>query len=145
RAFFRYAGQRGWCGANLPNAIKPPRVFPPEAITGGLSWTDVNRMLAATQGDRPADIRDCALLLLLAVYGLRAGEVVALRLEDFDWEREMLTVPPKKRSKPRTYPLCRPAGDAVIRYLREVRPRSDRREVFLTLRAPFRPLSRTAL
>ncbi len=39
------------------------------------------------------------------------------------------------------YPLCRPVGDAVLRYLREVRPRCDRREVFLTLRAPFHPLS----
>ena len=91
-------------------------------------------------GDRPADIRDRALLLLLAVYGLRAGEVVGLRLEDFDWEQEMLTVPPGKRQQPRTYPLCRSVGDAVLRYLREARPRSARREVFLTLRAPFRPL-----
>ena len=62
--------------------------------------------------------------MLLAVYGLRSGEVVGLRLEDFDWEREILTVTPSKRQKPRTYPLCRPVGDAVLRYLREARPRS---------------------
>ena len=76
----------------------------------------------AAQGDRPADIRDRALLLLLAVYGLRAGEVVGLRLEDFDWEQELLTVPHGKRQRPRTYPLvpsrrrCRPplsAGGAA--------------------------------
>ena len=78
--------------------------------------------------------------MLLAVYGLRSSEVVGLRLEDFDWEREVLTVAHGKRQKPRTYPLCRPVGDAVLRYLREVRPVSGRREVFLTLRAPFRPL-----
>jgi site-specific recombinase XerD len=100
----------------------------------------VNRLLAAAEGARPADIRDRALLLLLAVYGLRAGEVVALRLNDFDWEREVVTVPHGKRQRPRSYPLCRPVGDAVLRYLQEVRPRSDRREVFLTLLAPFRPL-----
>ena len=45
-----------------------------------------------TEGDRPVDIRDRAILLLLAVYGLRAGEVNRLRLEDFDWERELFTV-----------------------------------------------------
>lgn len=145
RVFFRYAGQRGWCGAKLADAIMAPRVLPHEAIPVGLAWDDVNRMLAATQGNRAADIRDCALLMLLVVYGLRAGEAVALRLEDFDWEREILTVPSSKRQKPRTYPLCRPVGDAVVRYLREVRPRSDRREVFLTLRAPFRPLPRSGL
>ncbi len=145
RAFFRYAEGRGWCRAGLAAAIMSPRVFPYETLPAGLSWDDVNRALTAARGNRPADIRDRALLMLLAVYGLRAGEVVGLRLEDFDWQREMLTVPHGKRQKPRTYPLCRPVGDAVLRYLREVRPRSARREVFLTLRAPFQPLTRISL
>jgi integrase len=83
--------------------------------------------------------------MLLAVYGLRAGEVTALRLNDFDWEREMLTVPSGKSPRPRAYPLSHPVGDAVLRYLRDVRPRSDRREVFLTVVAPFRPVTPDAL
>lgn len=102
----------------------------------------MNRVLAALLGDTPAQIRDRALVLLQAVYGLRAGEAVALRLDDFDWQRVVLTVPRGKGHKPRTYPLCRPVGDAVLRYLREVRPASAWREVFLTLRPPFRPLPR---
>jgi integrase/recombinase XerD len=140
RAFFRYAEGRGWCRSGMAAAIMAPRVFPYEGLPTGVSWDGVKQLLAAAQGDRFADIRDRALLMLLAVYGLRAGEVVALQLSDFDWEREVLTVPHAKRQKPRIYPLCRPVGDAVLRYLREVRPRSARREVFLTLRAPFRPL-----
>jgi integrase/recombinase XerD len=140
RAFFRYAEGRSWCRPGLAAAIMAPRVFPYEALPQGLSWDDVNRALAAAQGDRPADIRDRSLLMLLAVYGLRSSEVVGLHLDDFDWEQEILTITPSKRQKPRTYPLCRPVGDAVLRYLREARPRSIRREVFLTLRAPFRPL-----
>jgi integrase/recombinase XerD len=145
RAFFRYAEGRGWCRAGLAAAIMSPRVFPDETLPAGLSWDEVNRVLTAAQGDRPADIRDRALLMLLAVYGLRAGEVVGLRLEDFDWQQEMLTVPHSKSQRPRTYPLCRSVGDAVLRYLREVRPRSARREVFLTLRAPFQSLTRISL
>jgi integrase/recombinase XerD len=111
----------------------------------GPSWDDVKRLLAAAEGDRPADIRNRALLMLLAVYGLRAGEVAALCLKDFDWEREVLSVPHSKSQRPRTYPLCRPIGDAVLRYLREVRPPSDRKEVFLTLGVPFRPLGGNGL
>jgi integrase/recombinase XerD len=145
RAFFRYAEGRGWCRAGLAAAIMSPRSFPHETLPSGLSWDDVVRVLAATRGDRPADIRDRALLMLLAVYGLRAGEVVSLRLEDFDWQREMLTVPHGKSQRPRIYPLCRSVGDAVLRYLREVRPRSARRQVFLTLRAPFQSLTRHSL
>jgi site-specific recombinase XerD len=141
RPFFRFAEERGWCRRGLAAAIKGPRVYKHQGLPIGPSWEDVKRLLAAAEGDRPADIRDRALMLLLAVYGLRAGEVTTLRLKDFDWEREVLHVARGKGNKPRTYPLCRPVGDAVLRYLSEVRPRSDRREVFLTLVAPFTPLA----
>jgi site-specific recombinase XerD len=140
RPFFRFAEARAWCRPGLADGVTTPRVYRYEGLPVGPSWDDVKRLLAAVQGDRPADIRNRALLLLLAVYGLRSGEVTALRLEDFDWEREVLTVPRGKCRQPRTYPLCRSVGDAVLCYLRDARPRSDRREVFLTLAAPFRPL-----
>jgi integrase/recombinase XerD len=141
RPFFRFAEERGWCRPGLAAAIMVPRVYTHEGLPLGPSWDDVNRMLAALRRNRPDDIRDRAVLMLLAVYGLRAGEIATLQLEDFDWEREVLSVPHGKRQRPRTYPLCRSVGDAVLRYLREVRPRSNRREVFLILRAPFGPLS----
>jgi integrase/recombinase XerD len=141
RAFFRYAEACAWCRPGLVVAMLAPRVFRDESIPVGPSWDDVKRLLAATQGNQPADIRARAALMLLSVYGLRAGEVVGLRLEDFDWEREILTVQHGKRQRPRIYPLCRAVGDSVLRYLREVRPRSARPEVFLNLRAPFGPLS----
>jgi integrase/recombinase XerD len=145
RRFFRYAEGRGWCRPGLAAAIMAPRVFTREGLPIGPSWEDVKRLLAAAEGDRPVDIRDRALLMLLAVYGFRAGEVAALYLRDFDWERELLSVPHNKSQRPRTYPLCRPVGDAVLRYLREVRPRSNRQEVFLTRLVPFRPLSANAV
>jgi site-specific recombinase XerD len=140
RPFLRYAEACEWCRPGLADAVRTPRVYSHTGLPLGPSWDDVNRLLAAAHGNQSVDIRDRAMLLLLSVYGLRAGEVVALRLEDFDWEREVLIVPYGKRQRPRTYPLCRPVGDAVVRYLREVRPRSDRRQIFITLLAPFRPL-----
>jgi integrase/recombinase XerD len=145
RTFFRFAERPGWCRKGLAAAIMTPLVFPQAGLSIGPSWDDVKRLLAAAEGSQPVDIRDYALLMLLAVYGLRAGEVTALCLKDFDWEREILTVPHSKSQRPRTYPLCRPVGDAVLRYLREVRPQSDRQEVFLTVIAPFRPLAADGL
>jgi integrase/recombinase XerD len=145
RRFFRFAEGRGWCRQGLAASISAPRVFTHEGLPIGPSWEDVKRLLAATEGEQPDDIRDRALLMLLAVYGLRGGEVTALYLKDFDWEREILSVPHSKSQRPRTYPLCRPVGDAVLRYLREARPRTDRQEVFLTLVVPFRPLSGNGL
>jgi site-specific recombinase XerD len=140
RAFFRYAEMRGWCRKGLAEAIKGPRLFVQQSLPSGPSWDDVGRLLATTEGDQATDIRDRAILMLLAIYALRAGEVNRLRLEDFDWERELLSVSCSKTRRTRTYPLTRPVGDAVLRYLKEVRPRSVHREVFLTLRGPIRPL-----
>ncbi len=145
RAFFRYAHRRGWCSAGLAAGIKAPRVYRLETLPQGPSWEEVQRLLVTTEGDRRADIRDRAILMLLAVYGFRRGEVVRLRLQDFDWERQLLRVSRPKTLSTQTYPLSRPVGDAIIRYLQEVRPRCDHREVFLTLRAPFRPLASCAL
>ena len=145
RPFFRFAEQHGWCRPGLAAAIMVPRVYSHEGLPIGPSWDDVKRLLATIKGDRLSCIRDRALLMLLAVYALRAGEVTALCLKDFDWEREVLSVPPSKSQRPRTYPLCRSVGDAVLRYLRGVRPLSDRPEVFLTVVPPFRPLSAKSL
>lgn len=140
RAFFRYAEMRGWCRKGLAACIRGPRIFAQASLPAGPSWDDVRRLLAMTEGDRQADIRDRAILMLLAIYGLRAAEVRCLRLDDFDWERELLTVACSKTRRTHTYPLTRSAGDAVLRYLKEVRRRSSRREVFLTLVGPIRPL-----
>jgi integrase len=102
----------------------------------------VQRLLARTQTDQPCDLRDRALLLLCAVYGLRASEVVGLRLDHLDWGHAVLWIPrAKAQGRTQPAPLVPTVGEAILAYLQRVRPRSARREVFLTLRAPFRPLS----
>jgi site-specific recombinase XerD len=145
RAFLRYAAMQGWCSANLADAIRGPRIFAEEALPAGPDWSDVQRVLARMQTDRPADIRDRAMLLLFALYGLRTSEVAALTLEDIDWENDQLQVAGAKGGKIRAYPLLSTVGNAIARYLKTVRPHSSSREVFLTLRPPFRPLSRGTL
>src|ERR1019366_5417778 len=140
RAFFRYAEARGWCRNGVAEAIHSPCLFSQASLPAGPSWDDAQRLLATTEGDGRTDIRDRAILMLLIVYGLRSGEVSHLRLEDFDWERELLSVACSKSRQTRTFPLSRQVGDAVLRYLRDGRPHSTHREVFLSLRAPIRPL-----
>lgn len=140
RIFFRFAEARGWCRAGLAAALQSPRVFRHSSIPIGPSWDEVRRLLAMTEGDRPADIRDRAVLMLLTVYGLRAAEVRHLCLEDVDWESEKIRVMGAKTGRVRTYPLVRSVGDAILRYVKEVRPQSEHRQLFLTLLPPIRPL-----
>jgi integrase/recombinase XerD len=145
RAFFRYAQSRGWCRHGLAEGIKAPRLFPLETLPTGPSWDQVRRLLTLTQTERVTDIRDRAILMLLAVYGLRSEEVVRLCLEDFDWQRETLSVFRTKTRRSQSFPLSRPVGDAVLRYLEKGRPRSTFRQVFLRRHAAIRPLSANAL
>lgn len=146
RVFFRYAEQRGWCSRGLAAAIMCPRVFADEGLPKGPSWEDVQRLLAATDGDDPKSIRDRAIIMLFVVYGLRVGDVRALRLEDLDWDKERIRIRRPKSRRQQTYPFAYPVGETILRYLKEVRPRSTPyREVFLTLRAPIRPIGSGAL
>ena len=140
RTFFRFAEARGWCRKGLAASIRNPRVFSQASLPLGPSWDDVRRLLATTEGDQPSNIRARPMLMLLAIYGLRRGEASRLRLDDFDWDHELFRVVSSKTRRVRTYPLIRSVGDAILRYLQEVRPCSDHRELFLSLRPPFRPV-----
>ena len=102
-------------------------------------------LIATTDGARPKDVRDRAILLLLTIYALRSGEVRTLKLEDLDWEKGLLFVPRNKGRKREPYPLSPTVGQAIIRYLKEGRPCSSYREIFLTVEAPIQPLRRSSL
>ena len=111
-----------------------------------MTWEDVGRLLAGTESKQPADIRDRAMLMLFAVYGLRVAEVRRLRLEDLDWDSETIRITRSKQQRRiQVYPLSGAVGEAILQYLKEVRPRSSYREVFMPLKAPFRPLGNSAL
>ena len=129
----------------LAAAITAPRVYKAATLPAGPSPEELRRLLATTTGDRPADVRDRALLLTLSVYGLRAGEAQALRLDDINWEAETLRVRRPKTGRTTWFPLSRRVGEALARYLREARPRTDTRQVFLTLKVPVRPLGASTI
>lgn len=141
RTWFGYCQRRGWARSGLADAILLPRLYRHEGLPLGPTWDAVGRMLAETNGDDPASIRDHAILLLLSVYGLRSGEVRRLRLDDIDWARDRIRFVRSKSRRPETASIEPRVGNAIARYLREGRPETDSRVVFLTLRAPHRPLS----
>jgi integrase/recombinase XerD len=139
RSFFNYGERQGWTKPGIGAQLYGPRRYREERLPQGPSWADVQRLLATTETDRKVDIRDRAVLLLFAVYGLRAGEVERIRLEDIDWERKTLTIPRTKQRQTRVCPLIDSLAGAVARYIREARPATDYHEMFLRYRAPHRP------
>ncbi|MFW6116024.1 MAG: tyrosine-type recombinase/integrase [Chloroflexota bacterium] len=141
RTWFRYAEAKGWVRHGLAESVEAPRVYREEGLPLGPTWEQVQRLLADVEGDRPKDIRDRAILLLLLVYGFRSDEVRRLSLDDIDWEQDLIRLRRAKSFRLETFPIEPTVGNALVRYLREARPKSENRVVFLTVRAPFRPLS----
>lgn len=140
RAFFRYAAQQNWCAPGLAETIERPRIYSQAGLPEGPSWEQVRRLIASLDSDRPGHVRDRAIILLLAVYGLRIGEVCALTLDDLDWTNEKIRVRRPKNRTIQEFPLTAEVGNAILKYLQMVRPQCSFRNVFLLLRGPRRPM-----
>ena len=145
RAFFLFAEAGGRCRTGLAAGIMAPRFMADETVPKGVGREDVLRLLASVQGDRPVDKRDRAILMLFVAYGPRAGEVAGLRLDDLDWENEIIRVRCPKPGRTHVWPLSPEVGNAILRYIREARPRGLGRSLFFTSHAPIRPVGRKTL
>jgi site-specific recombinase XerD len=140
RGLLRYLYRAGILASDLSLGVLAPRYYALERLPCALPWETVKRIFAAVDTTTPRGRRDRAMLWLLVAYGLRAGEVEKLRLDDIDWRRDLLHVRRSKPGRPLKLPLTREVGEAVLSYLRDGRPKSGHREIFLRVNAPYTPL-----
>jgi integrase len=76
--------------------------------------------------------------MLLSKYGLRAGEVTALRLEDMDWRQDVIRIRHTKTCAVTKLPMVPEVGEGILEYLEKGRPTTTAREVFIRIHAPYR-------
>ena len=143
RAFLRFLGATQQCTPGMQYAIPGFASWQLSTVPRFLAADDVERVIASCPADGNGP-RDRAVLLLLARLGLRAGEVAQLRFADIDWAQGLLTVSGKARRQ-ETLPLPQEVGEALLHYLRQSRPPLRTPEVFTTVVAPVRPLTRAAV
>jgi integrase/recombinase XerD len=144
RAFLRYCHVRGLVTADVSAAALSVTGRRTTMLPRGLEPGTITALLAACDQDEQAGRRDYAVILLLARLGLRAGEAARLRLDDINWRAGEIGI----RGKGGQYdilPLPADAGAAVAAWLRDGRPAVAFREVFTTVPAPTRPLTREAV
>jgi site-specific recombinase XerD len=137
RAFYQFLRLRGLITTDLAAAIPSVADWRAATLPKALDPAQVERLLAGCDQRTATGQRDYAILLLLARLGLRAGEVVALTLDDLDWETATITVQGKGAPAARL-PLSGEVGAALARYLRDVRPACATRRVFVRIQAPRR-------
>jgi site-specific recombinase XerD len=145
RRFLSYLHRRGLVGEDYSSVVVSPRVFRHERCPRFLTRAEVEAALGVIDRRTAVGRRDHAMLLVLATYGLRGGEVVRLRLEDLNWRKQTLHIIRRKAGNETTYPLSVPVGEAILNYLRDGRPSCTFREVFLTSSPPFFPFHNSSV
>jgi integrase len=141
RSLLRFLVFSGEIAPGLDGAIPKVPQWQHAALPRHLTADQVTSLLASCDGVITAGIRDHAAILLLARLGLRAGEVVNLRLDDVDWHEGHVRIRAGKTCRERRLPLTLEVGEALVAYLRGGRPASAHREVFLSVHPPFAPFT----
>jgi len=139
RMFVRFLIAIGQCTPGLDHALPTIAHWRLAYLPQYLPAETVERVLATCDCTTAHGVRDRAVLLLLARLGLRAGDVAALQWTDIDWHEGTLCVAGKSQRATRL-PLPQEAGEALLAYVEQARPRVPSSQVFLTTYAPLRPL-----
>ena len=135
RAFLRYLYLKGFISAALADCVPSIRRWRLAGLPTFLPPQKVQQVLDACDQTTAIGLRDYAILMVLAKLGLRASEVAALNLDDFDWRSGRILVHGKGRQQA-TMPLRHDVGAAIVAYIRHGRPASPCRCLFLRMLAP---------
>lgn len=142
RLFLRFAAERRWARPRVADAVPSMCSYRLSGVPRGMSREQVRCLIAASA---KRSLRDYAIVLLFAVYGIRRGQVSALELEDIDWRRRTITFRPHKGGRAVQHHLAPAVAAAIAEYVRHERPDSDERAVFLRARSPHLALGPSAV
>jgi site-specific recombinase XerD len=145
RSLLRFLATDGRAPTGLDRQIDTPRLYRLEQLPRALPWETVVTLLKSIDRKSAMGLRDYAMFLLIATYGLRASEVVALDLEDIRWRHGSLRIQQRKTSSPLELPLTNEVSTAIVKHLRRTPPTAPFRKVFLRMRAPVGLLKPTAV
>jgi integrase len=145
RLVLRFTAMRGFTATSLVDAVPGLRSYKLAQVPRGIGDDAIRRLLASVPDNTAASCRDRALLLILATYGVRGGQVCSLRLDDLDWPTRRVRFRAHKGGKEVIHTITAAVGAAVARYLKHFRPAASAMEVFLRARPPHEPLSASAV
>jgi len=145
RHFLRFFAARGTVPHGLDSQIDTPRVYRQEKLPRALPWVTVEAFLHSIDRNTAMGKRDYAMFSLMTTYGLRACDVVALKLDDIHWRSGCIRFCQTKTGNPLELPLTHEVSAALYDYLKRVPRYGKHREVFLRLRAPGGTLKPTAV
>ncbi len=138
RSLLRYLAVRDLAAPGLVDAVPTVARWRDAHLPQAPPTVNIARLLGSVQRSGLVGARDYAILLLLARLGLRAIEVARLQFDDLDWRAGEISIDGKGHQRERL-PLPDDVGNALVAYIQKRTP-SEHRRVFLTPRAPIRPI-----
>jgi len=144
RTFFRFCVYQGYVLRQLDRAVPTLRIYKLSTVPRGLTDEQARQVLVGISRDSHAGQRDYAICQLLYTYGVRGGQVRALRLADIDWVNDRILFKALKHGKDSLLPLTAEVGQSLLNYLQNARPPCGCPEVFVTARAPYHPLPQSS-
>ena len=145
RVFLRFLAMDGRVPTGLDSQIDTPRLYRLEQLPRTLPWETVSPLLRSIDRSSAMGLRDYAMFLLIATYGLRTSEVVAITVDDIHWRQSRLRIHQGKTSSFLELPLTNEVSTALVRHLKRTPPPPPYRRIFLRMRAPIGVLKRTAV
>ncbi len=145
RSFLKFLATQGKTSPGLEELIESPRQYRGERLPRALPWEDVLVLLRSVDRSTSKGRRDYAMLLLIATYGLRVGEVARIEFDDIAWRDRYIRIPRPKVDAPLLFPLTDEVASALLEYLRHDRHDSLHRRLFMRVRAPQGPIESTAI
>ncbi|HEY8827678.1 MAG TPA: site-specific integrase [Jatrophihabitantaceae bacterium] len=140
RSFLRFLHDQQMIEVGLADAVPAVAHRRLSGLPQALTPAQVDALLVACDRSRPVGRRDFAVVTVLHRLGLRCAELAGLRLDDVDWQAGTLTVLGKSNRIDRL-PLPVDVGQALVEYLRDGRPQTTARTVFVRAVAPFTELA----
>lgn len=139
RSFLHYAKYQGYIDTDLAKAVPTVAYWTMATLPKDMPSDKCELLLSRCKRKTPVELRNYAILLLLARLGLRAKEIISLNLEDIDWESGWITIRGKAGYDSKL-PLPIDVGESIASYLKNGRPRTNLRSIFLRSRAPIAAL-----
>jgi site-specific recombinase XerD len=131
RSFLRFLALGHGVDPTLTGAIPAAPRWPQDRLPRSLSEADLQAILDHFDTHSATGRRDLAMVRFMSDLGLRVSEVARLTLDDIDWHQGVVKVPAGKGRRDRLLPLPVPLGQAITAYLRQGRPSSPDRHLFL--------------
>ena len=140
RQYLDYLFLKKIISTKLSNVLPKIKKRREKEIPSTYTKEEIEKLLTCFNLANPKEIRDYAMVLIAARLGLRSSDICALKFSEIDWEKNTISIVQQKTKHPAIYPLLKDIGEAIISYIKKVRPNISDEYIFLRLEPPYTKL-----